>query len=121
MYRVEYDRQANVMRIHVEGFWNLKNVSGFAAAVGVATNHARDAGRDDFDVIVESLDFPVQGTEVADLLTDVMRAGMSQTNGRSAVVVGSHLNRLQAERTLVHPRVRVFLSMEEAEAWLAGG
>ena len=37
---------------------------------------------------------------------------------RSAVVVGSQLNKLQAERTLFHPRVQVFRSLIEAEEWL---
>lgn len=27
-------------------------------------------------------------------------------------------NRAQAERTLVHPRVRVFLTLEDAHRWL---
>jgi len=38
---------------------------------------------------------------------------------RAASVVGSHLNKLQAERTQTHPRIKIFLTMEEAEAWLA--
>lgn len=37
-----------------------------------------------------------------------------------AIVVGSHLNRMQAERTHTDPRFRVFMTMAEAEAWLAG-
>jgi hypothetical protein len=57
--------------------------------------------------------------DVADLLSEIMRGGMAITTGRAAVVVGSQLNKAQAERTLVHPRVRVFTTMKAARAWLA--
>jgi len=52
------------------------------------------------------------------LLANIMRGGMTFTSGRTAVVVGSQLNRAQAERTLVHPRVRIFMGMDEALEWL---
>lgn len=119
MYRVEFDRRANRLTIHVRGFWKPDEVLGLATAVGAKLQEAR-AVRDDFDMFVESLDFPVQAHDVADLLPNIMRASMTQTSGRAAVVVGSQLNKLQAERTLTHPRVKVFLSIAAAEAWLAG-
>lgn len=56
--------------------------------------------------------------DVADLLAQIMRAGMAMTSGRAAVVVGSLLNKAQAERTLVHPRVRVYATLEGATNWL---
>ncbi|MFZ5748761.1 MAG: hypothetical protein ACOY45_14045 [Pseudomonadota bacterium] len=118
MFTVAFDRDANRVVIRVHGFWRSEDVPPFATAVGSVVRQAR-AVSDDFDVLVESLDFPVQANDVADLLPNVMRAGMSQTAGRAAVVVGSHLNRLQAERTLTHPRVRVFVTAEAAEAWLS--
>lgn len=117
MFHVEYDRVENVLHICVKGFWQPEEVGPFAAAVDAEARAAR-AIRDDFDVLVESFEFPVQATDVAELLTGIMRSGIVLTNGRAAVVVGSELNRLQAERTLVHPRVRVFSSLEEALRWL---
>ncbi len=117
MFRVEYEPRANVLRLTVAGFWTPEDVSAFARAVGATTQQAR-AIRDDFDVIVDSLEFPVQANDVADLLTNVMVGGATSTSGRFAVVVGSQLNKMQAERTLVHPRLHVFLSLEEAQAWL---
>ncbi|RYD54293.1 MAG: hypothetical protein EOP60_07965 [Sphingomonadales bacterium] len=108
-----------MLRLTVSGFWAPADVPAFARAVGAETQRVR-AIRDDFDVIVDSLEFPVQSNDVADLLTNVMTGGAPSTSGRFAVVVGSQLNRLQAERTLVHPRLRVFLSLAEAQDWLAG-
>lgn len=117
MFQVDYDRQTNRLTLRVWGFWTAEDVMAFAKEVGLKANQAR-AIREDFNVLVESLEFPVQANDVADLLTNVMRGGMALTSGRSAVVVGSQLNRAQAERTLVHPRVRVFMTLEDAWRWL---
>lgn len=117
MFHVDYDRRANRLTISVAGFWKPDDVPAFAKAVGSKVQDAR-ATATDFDVLVESFAFPVQAMDVADLLANIMRGGMVLTTGRAAVVVGSQLNRAQAERTLVHPRLRVFLTLEDAQAWL---
>lgn len=118
MFQLNYDPSTNILAFKVEGFWKPDDVSALAREVGVKANQARSI-RDDFNVLVESFDFPVQANDVADLLAGIMRGGMVLTTGRAAVVVGSQLNRAQAERTLVHPRLRVFLTLEEARNWLA--
>jgi len=118
VFKVDYRPHTNRILIHVRDFWTTDMIPAFATAVGAKIQEAR-AIRDDFDVLVESLDFPVQANDVADLLPNIMRGGMALTSGRSAVIVGSQLSKLQAERTLTHPRVRVFLTRAEAEAWLA--
>lgn len=117
MFRIDYDPDANRLKISVWGFMDPGDVTALATAVGAKAREARAIGGD-FDVIVESLEFPVQANDVADMLTEIMRSGMALTTGRAAVVVGSFLNKLQAERTLVHPRLQVFSSMEEARSWL---
>ena len=119
MFQVEYDRAANRLNISVKGFWKPEDVPLLAATIGEKARQAR-AIRGDFDVLVESLDFPVQALDVADMLKNVMAGGIELTTSRAAVVVGSQLNRAQAERTLVHPRVRIFLSLAAAENWLTG-
>ncbi|MES2338883.1 MAG: hypothetical protein V4537_12375 [Pseudomonadota bacterium] len=117
MYRVAYDRVRNILTIHVSGFLTPDEVPAFAAEVAARAQTAA-AIRGDFDVIVDSLDFPVQANDVADLLSRIMHEGIVLTRGRAAVVVGSQLNKLQAERTLVHPRLQVFRAMDDAHAWL---
>jgi hypothetical protein len=119
MFNVDYDRRANCVNLRVAGFWKHEDVTALARAVGEKLRETH-AIREDFNVIVESFDFPVQAMDVADLLTNIMHGGMAQTSGRAAVVVGSQLNKAQAERTLVHPRVCVFLTLEKARDWLAG-
>lgn len=117
MFHVEYGRDTNILTISVKGFWQPADIPSFAKEIGTKAQQAR-AIRKDFDVLVESFEFPVQANDVADLLTGIMRGGMALTNGRTAVVVGSLLNKAQAERTLVHPRVRIFLTLEDAHTWL---
>jgi len=118
MFDVEYDRGANCLNIVVKGFWEREDVAIFG---GKMRSKARTAKAicGDFNAFVESLEFPVQAMDVAALLTHIMRGAMVTTTGRAAVVVGSQLNKTQAERTLVHPRVRIFLSTEKARLWLA--
>lgn len=118
MFNVDYDPRANCLNIQVKGFWQAEDVAVFATEVGLKARAASSI-RMDFDAFVESLDFPVQAMDVADLLTQIMRGAMAITTGRAAVVVGSQLNKAQAERTLVHPRVRIFVSTEKAREWLA--
>ena len=118
MFQVDYDRTTNCLTLMVKGFWKPEDVAFLAREVGSKAREAQ-ALRDDFNVLVESFEFPVQAHDVADMLTNIMRGGMSFTNGYAAVVVGSQLNKAQAERTLVHPRLRVFLTLEAARDWLA--
>ncbi|TPG13078.1 hypothetical protein EAH84_06595 [Sphingomonas oligophenolica] len=118
MFAVNYDKDNNCLNVVVKGFWKPEDVALLASEVGSKANAARGI-RQDFDACVESLEFPVQAMDVANLLTAIMQGAMALTTGRAAVVVGSQLNKLQAERTLVHERVRMFLSSGEAREWLA--
>jgi hypothetical protein len=117
-FSLDYDSARNRIDIMICGFWTVETVHAFATAAG-AKAHAVRAIRADYDVLIDSTGFPVQANDVADLLPPIANAGLSLTSGRAASVVGSHLNKLQAERTQTHPRMRIFLTRAEAEAWLA--
>ncbi|NIJ67439.1 hypothetical protein FHR20_004423 [Sphingomonas leidyi] len=118
-FRFDYDPRRNRILVHIRDFWTMETVRAFAAAAGAKAQEVR-AIRDDYDVLIDSRDFPVQANDVADLLPSIAEAGLTLTSGRAASVVGSHLNKLQAERTQTHPRMRIFMTVEEAEAWLSG-
>jgi hypothetical protein len=117
-YGLDYDPRRNRILVRLRDFWTVDTVREFAAASGAFAQQTR-AIRDDYDVLIDSRDFPVQANEIADLLPNIAEAGLTLTSGRAAAVVGSQLNKLQAERTQTHPRMRIFMTMEEAEAWLA--
>jgi hypothetical protein len=118
MHAIDFDPARACLSIRVEGFWEPSDIPRFAAALRENALQAR-ARAPDFDVIVESLAFPVQANDVADMLKGIMQQSIGLTTGHVAVVVGSELSRLQAERTLAHPRIRVFRSLDEAVDWLA--
>ena len=117
-FGLDYDPGRNRVTVLMRDLWTVETVREFAAASGIFAQKTR-AIRDDYDILVDSRDFPVQANDVADLLPSITQAGLTLTSGRAASVVHSHLNKLQAERTQTHPRMRIFMTMAEAEAWLA--
>lgn len=116
-FGLAYAPASNRILVEIRGLWTVDTVREFAAASGAFAQQIR-ATRADYDVLIDSRDFPVQTNEVADLLPSIAEAGLTLTSGRAASVVGSALNKLQAERTQTHPRMRIFMTVEEAEAWL---
>ncbi|MDG2535344.1 hypothetical protein P6144_16910 [Sphingomonas sp. HITSZ_GF] len=117
-FELEYDAGRNRMLVVMRDFWTLETIRDFATAAGAKAQEVRQI-RDDYDVLLDTRDFPVQANDVADLLPSIAEGGLRLTSGRAASVVGSLLNKLQAERTQSHPRLRIFMTMDEAEAWLA--
>ena len=116
-FRLDYDARRNRILAEIRDYWTVETVQEFAAAAGALSQRVR-ATRDDYDILIDSRDFPVQPNEIAALLPSIAEAGLSLTSGRAASVVGSHLNKLQAERTQTHPRFAAFMTMEAAQAWL---
>jgi hypothetical protein len=88
-FRLDYDPARNRILAEVRGFWTLDTVRDFAAAAGAKAQEVR-ASRVDYDLLVDSREFPVQAHDVADLLASIADAALSLTSGRAASVVGSH-------------------------------
>ena len=119
MHDVRYDPVAGQMRLRMTGFWAMADVQRFAADL-LATIGRIPETRRDFDVLSDARDFPVQAQDVSDALAGIINfADRMNETGRRAIVVGSMMNKLQAQRGVTRANVRVFLSEDEAEAWLA--
>ena len=118
MFTVRYDAASHCLRINLRGFWGPEQVAALGAEVKKRGAEAYARGPD-FDTIVESFDFPVQGTVVADQLGKLTSKLLPEKGGHVAIVVGSQLNKSQAQRTLVHPRLRVFRETDAAQIWLS--
>lgn len=118
MFRIEFDRRTDCLNIHVAGFWEPSDVPPFSDALNAACREAQ-AVSPSFSAIIHSSDFPVQANDVADLLTGVMARCIGMAGGNVGILVASQLNKMQVERTLVHPRVRPFLTLAEVQAWAA--
>ena len=98
----------------------MAEVGGFINALRAATA-SLGAPPFQYDGLCDSREFKVQSRDVSEALGRIDDASRTMREGRTAIVVGSMMNKLQAERTLKSAGTRVFLTMDEAEAWLNDG
>lgn len=117
MYKIRYDRATNIFFYSMTGFWTMETVERFLTDLRAEAARIRRSPMH-FDTLCDSTAFPVQSMEVSEALGKIMDAAIELRTGRTAIAVGSMLGKLQAERTLPHPSVKVFLSLDEARAWL---
>ena len=119
-FEVRYDRFRRRLYWTMRGLWTMGDVAGFVGALRAAVAPL-GAPPHDYDGLCDSRDFKVQPRDVSAALGQIDDASRSMRKGRTAVVVGSMMNKLQAERTLKSFGTRVFLTMDEAETWLNDG
>lgn len=116
-FDIRFDPRDPILFLRLSGFWTLPIALAFEAAL-------QDAGRDlrlaekCTGTLSDSRAFPVQSEEVGAVLARIRLAGPGHEPWPTAIVVGSALNKLQAERVMKRDNVRVFLDMDEARAWL---
>ena len=116
-YEVRFDGTRRRLHWTMRGFWTLREVGGLAEAMRSALAPLGPRPHR-YDGLCDSRDFPVQTAEVSHALGRIDQAGATMRQGRMAIVVGSTLNKLQAQRTLTSPDVRIFETLDSAQAWL---
>ena len=114
-YTIDYEPQARLLTMRLWGFWSLATLAGYTARLLAATTKLRGQR---YAVLSDARDFPVQSSLVSAGFERIARRGAKLHRGRTAIVVGSHLNRMQAQRTVATADTRVFLDFEEARGWL---
>ena len=120
MYDISFDERTGLLTMVLTGFWTGNLLKRFADELGeVASEAARR--RPDFPVLTDARDFPVQSAEITAGLARIIQEGGMRNPGRRAAVVGSVLGKLQAERVMTEPHLRVFTEIGEARAWLTEG
>lgn len=115
-YRIEMDDVRGLLRLTVAGFWTPETTQAFVGELIAAVGPALRAGRN-FAVLADCRNFPIQAAGVGEAFASYLKN--SANTGKRAFVMGSMLGKLQAERILAHPSVRVFLLEAEAMDWLA--
>lgn len=117
MYTIRFDPARRIFHFELHGFWTMGTVIQFGVELLTRSTVARlRHGR--YAVLSDSRDFPIQSATVAPYFERIMARGIEMDVGPCAIVVGSHLNKMQAERVLQGGRARIFLDYAEAEAWL---
>ena len=118
MYSVDYDSQAGIVRMSVEGFWTRQTVEALSIDLLAVLSRVKASGRPVL-VLSDAREFPVQSAEVGEAFA-VMDAQAAKLRDRLAMVVGSTLGKMQARRA-AGSDIGFFDSMEEAEHWLLTG
>lgn len=117
VYNIFFDSDARILHLVLEDFWTPDTLARFAGdlleQIAAAARHGR------FAMLSDSSRFPVQSPEVAQGFERLLASGAERHNGAVAIVVASVLNKLQAERSLRAPHIKVFLDADKARAWLA--
>lgn len=117
MYEIEFDAARRLFIVRAEGFWSLGTIAGFSAAALAQGAWAR-ARHGRYAVLADARAFPVQSAEVARAFEMLVAKSIALSDAPYAVVLGSMLAKMQADRVVNGPNCRTFLDLAEAEGWL---
>jgi len=116
-YSIETDPARRLLTIVMRGYWDQPTFDQFAGEYSQTIRAMHASGRLHF-ALIDGRDFAVQARQISDQFRDLIAAHQSYVAPRTATVVPTHLNKLQAERTGEAIAARYFTDMAEAEAWL---
>ena len=112
-FRIQREPEAGLIRIRLSGFWDQATVTEFETSLRqVLRSHTTDRL-----VLIDARKHDVQSREVMDRFKQVT-AQVRRPGTRVAVLVGSALGKMQAQRIDPQASHRVFTSESESLAWL---
>lgn len=117
MFHFSYDPNKILVRLTQQGYWSISVFRAFEAEFLKLHASIRKANGN-YRVMANCCDFPVQSAEIGDAFGVLFKKIMEENKGRYAIIVGSMLNKLQAERAFPQNHVQVFMDSDEAMAWL---
>jgi len=117
MYQFALDPDKHRLLIVLNGFWTMKDFANYEDEL-VSSSHRAAAMWPDYDVLSDARNFPVQSNEVSAAFCDTGNRLGAEHKRPCAIVVGSMLNKLQAQRMNTNGLIQTFTTMEAAEAWL---
>lgn len=115
MYRVEYDRAAHLLTLTLRGLLSVEEAEAFAEAIRLEMIAVSKRG-EPLRVLIDSAHSQVQSPAVIAVLSR-MKAAFADPP-RTAVVLGSTLQKLQTRRTTTVEMPQIFATVEAAMAWL---
>ncbi len=116
-FSIEAQNDPPLLRVVMRGFWTMETFNAYMRACGaeiekLVARHGR------FDTLGDCNDFPIQGPEVAAAFEQLKAMSDKTPQNRIAIVSGSALSRLQAERLVGNPHSKIFPTETAALAWL---
>ena len=116
MFDLRFDKKSAILHLTLSGHWTDEDFTQFEQAYVVALEGAT-ANNGSIGLLSDSREFPVQSQDVASRFSDLTKQSFARL-AASAIVVGSVLNKIQAERTMKSDRLKLFLEEKEARDWL---
>ncbi|MEL7197926.1 MAG: STAS/SEC14 domain-containing protein [Pseudomonadota bacterium] len=116
MFDIWFDKTSAILHLTLSGHWTAEDFAQFQQAYAAALEEAT-ANNGSIGLLSDSREFPVQSQDVASRFSELTKQSFARI-AASAIVVGSVLNKVQAERTMKSDRLKVFLDEEEARDWL---
>ena len=116
-YDFHFDEATSVLLISIDGFWTSDVARSFKISLLTEVmRHVRRAPV--YRTLLDQTTFGVQSVETTEILNSAFEAARKFHKGRVAIVAGSVLSKLQVERNIADPNVRVFTDRSHAETWL---
>ena len=119
VYTIEFDEKSRVLTQRSGGFWDVEEVARYERELTAVLTRLKADGRP-FTILQDSRGQPTQSAEVMRAFAEMSDAPIMQPVGRVAVLVTQMLNKLQAERVMPNPLIKVFRDEAEARQWLSG-
>lgn len=116
MFVFKVDEQKKLVRLEVSGIMSVSEAEKLNEEI-LANASAARRQFGSFRLLVDARLFPVQPADTASSFNPPSEV-LKGDSDRYAVVVGSSLSKLQADRILGDARTRTFSSLNEAESWL---
>ena len=116
MHTIEYDAASNILNVRLAGQWTQAEFDAFETEFLTMAKKLESEGGT-AGLLSDSRDFLVQSPDIAkqfEALPGKTRHAFKAT----AIVAGSVLNKMQANRTLVSDHLQIFMDVAEARDWL---
>jgi hypothetical protein len=116
MYESDYDERSQTLNLRLTDFWTEATMACFKEEL-FGLVHKLTLAQTNFVVFGDCRNYPVQSPEILTAWAGLLGPNPI-VSAPYAVLAGSFLNTLQAERALTAPNVKVFTSAEAAKIWL---
>lgn len=120
-YRIEADPGHRLMTLGLRGFWDETTANAFSADYDQAAAYLSERGLAEGEMLIllEFMDKQVQSSPIVERFKEFSEYILPDTR-RVAVITGSSLQKLQAQRMAPYQHYRYFSpeQREEAKTWL---
>ena len=116
-YSFFYDEQRVLLTLKQRSYWSMETFVRYEQDYLAQHDRIRTRHRN-YRVFADCVDYPVQSIEVGEAFAALFSKLMSENKGRYAIIVSSALNRIQAQRLIPQPNVKVFTEGKAAMDWL---